>query len=184
MTKPIIACSSVLNIFRWKGIIKSTKRLSPRVAAWMVSFERCYNFCALKISSRVVCPLPVCVAALPTSIWYLNFSVRRSRAVQNIYKSRHGTVIINLTNFASAHNNNNDKKWTKIGLCLLFRTMFLSGRRGGTRVCDLWNRSSSRKRRMFLIRLSNQMELWSWKMLNILSHRNFISIETRHDALY
>lgn len=87
-----------------------------------------------------------------TSFWYLNFSVQHSQAVQNIYKSGRGTVIINLTNFASEHNNNNDKKRTKIGVRLLFRTMFLSVRWGGTRVCDLWNRSSSRKQRMFLMR--------------------------------
>lgn len=99
-------------------------------------------------SALVMCPLLICVAALLGQLWHLNFSVWHSRAIQNIYKSPHATVIINLNNFAKCA----QQKWTKSGMCLLIRIMFLSVCWGPDHVYNLWNHSSSHKWRMFLIR--------------------------------
>lgn len=57
-------------------------------------------FLWLQVYPSVTFSLLIWVAAMLSQLWNLNFYVPQSGAVQNIYKSPHVTLIINLNRFA------------------------------------------------------------------------------------
>ena len=64
------------------------------------------TFCALQVYPSITFSLLIWLAAMLNQLWNLNFYVPQSGAVQNIYKSPHVTLIINLNHFARMHNKN------------------------------------------------------------------------------
>ena len=50
------------------------------------------------------------VAAMLNQLWNLDFYVRQRGDIENIYKSPHVTLLINLNHFARVHNKNELKK--------------------------------------------------------------------------
>lgn len=94
----------MLDFFRLKDILK--KCHFPFVAGWVISLEMWCTFYTLRASPSIIFPLLIWVAAMLNQLWNLNFYVQQSGAIQNIYKSPHVTLLINLNHFARVHNKN------------------------------------------------------------------------------